>query len=188
MNKKVFWFDVETTGLDAKRQDIIQLAYLIEIDKEIKEEGSLRLQPFNYATIDKMALEVSKTTIEDLKTYQSPPRAYQLIVSHLDKYVDKYNKQDKFAPAGYNIGFDTRFLKEFFLKNNNKYYGAYFNYHLLDVFSLLFILEYKGLLKLENYKLETVAKYFDINYHSHNALDDIKTTRIVFQKLLQYIK
>ena len=37
MDKKVFWFDVETTGLDSKIHDIIQLACIIEINGEIKE-------------------------------------------------------------------------------------------------------------------------------------------------------
>ena len=57
-DKKLFYFDIESTGLDNKRNDIISLAYLIEINKEIKEEGELFMQPFRYDTINAKALEV----------------------------------------------------------------------------------------------------------------------------------
>ena len=42
---KIFYFDTETTGLDPKRHDIIQLAYIVEINGEVKEEGEFKLQP-----------------------------------------------------------------------------------------------------------------------------------------------
>jgi len=188
MNKKIFWFDTETTGLNAKKQDIIQLAYLVDINGEIKEEGNFYIQPFDYKTIDNGALELSGIKIEDLKTYPKPQLIYSKLVNILDKYVDKYNRKDKFHSAGYNVRFDVDFLREFFFKNNNKYYGSYFDYHVLDPITFLYFMEYKGLIKLENYKLETVAKYFNINFEAHNALEDIKTTRKIIQKLLPYLK
>lgn len=188
MNDKVFYLDTETTGLDERKNDIIQLSYLVEINKEIKEEGQFFIQPFDYGAIQPRALEVSKTTIEQLKGYEQPNIVYKKVVNILDKYVDKYNRQDKFSPAGYNVGFDVGFMKNFFFKNNDKYWGSYFTYHFLDVFNFVYILEYKGLLKLDNYKLITVAKFFGIDFDAHDSLSDIKTTREVFLKLLEYIK
>ncbi len=188
MNKKVFYLDAETTGLDPKKNDIIQLAYLIEIDGEVKEEGDIYCQPFDYNTVNAKALEVNQLSTAKIKEFPTPQEAYGKLIKILDKYVDKYDKKDKFSPAGYNAGFDTNFLKQFFFKNNNKYYGAYFDYHILDPSVLLFILEYRGLLKLENYKLETVCKHFGIELKAHNAMSDIKATREVFYKLLEYLK
>jgi len=52
----------------------------------------------------------------------------------------------------------------------------------------LYILDYKGILNLESYKLENVAKYFNIKHNTHNALEDIKVTREIFYKLLEYFK
>jgi len=187
-DKKTFWFDVETTGLDAQKHDIIQLAYIIEINGEIKEEGSFKCQPFDGNTIDAKALEINKTTIKDLRTYPTPQKGYNYLITILDKYIDKYNKEDKFFPAGKNVRFDVDFLKQFFYKNNNKYYGAYFNYHLVNIDSLLYILDYQGLINLESYKLATVAKYFGIDFNAHDAGEDIRTTRQVFYKLLEYLK
>jgi DNA polymerase-3 subunit epsilon len=185
--KKVFFFDTETTGLDCKKQDIIQLAYMIEIDGEIKEEGSLYTQPFNYDTIQQEALNTNKLTVEQLKAFPSPSVTFMQLKRVLNKYIDKFNKLDKFSPAGYNVNFDVGFLREFFFKNKDKYYGSYFDYHLLDPIPVLHLLEYKGLIKLPNYKLVTVCEYFNINIDAHEALSDIKATRQVIQKLLTYI-
>lgn len=187
-DRKIFFFDVETTGLDPKKQDIIQLAYIIEINGEIKEQGSFRCQPFNYDTIEKSALGVNKITVEELKTFKTPQQAYRELKNVLLKYVDPYNKKDKFSPAGYNVRFDVDFLKEFFFKNGDKYYGALFDYHVLDVFTLAYVLEFKGHLNLDSFKLINVAKSFDIDFVAHDALADIETTREVFYKMLEYVK
>ena len=187
-SKKLFYFDVETTGLDCNKHDIIQLAYLIEIDGEIREEGNLKCQPFSYNTIDSKALEINRSSVDNLRKLPTPQVIYNQLIKRLDKYVDKYNKEDKFSPAGFNVRFDVDFLKQFFCKNNNKYYGAYFDYHLLSVDVLLHLFDYKGLIKLENYKLVTMAKHFGINFNAHDALSDIKVTRKVLYKLFDYIK
>lgn len=188
MNKKLFYVDVETTGLDSKRNDIISLAYLIEINKEIVEEGELFTQPFRYDTINAKALEVNKLTIAQIKQFPTPQETHNKLVQVFDKYIDKYNKNDKFISCGYNVRFDVAFLSEFFLKNNHKYLFSYIDHHQLDVFNSLYILDYKGLIALDDYKLETVAKYFKIEHNAHNALSDIKVTRQIFYRLLTYLK
>lgn len=188
MNKKIFYLDVESTGLDPQKHDIIQLAYIIEIDGEVKDRGVFHIQPFNYKTIDQSALEISHTTVKDLLMYPEPREVYKKLTSLLDKYIDKYNKQDKFSPGGFNVNFDKEFLKNFFLKNNDKYFGSYFDYHILDPVTFLYLLDYKGLLKLENYKLVTVCKHFNIPIEAHDALSDIEATRKVILKLMEYLK
>lgn len=185
---KIFYFDVETTGLDPQKNDIIQLGYIVEINGQVKKEGEFKLQPINYATINKAALEVNKTTIEDLKTYPQPQLVHRQIVSLLDKYVDKYNKNDKFIVAGYNVDFDLGMFEEFFKKNNHKYFWSYFDYHKLDPITFIFMLEYKGLIKLESHKLVNVCKYFGIEINAHDALSDIKATRALIYKLMEYLK
>ena len=185
---KIFYFDTETTGLDPKRHDIIQLAYIVEIDGKIVDENSFRLQPSNYDTIEKAALEVNKTTIEQLKGYPESQLVHGQIVNLLDKYVDKYDKMDKFLPAGYRINFDMDMFREFFKKNNHKYFGSYFGYHMLDPIPFLFFLELKGLIKLESHKLVDVCKHFGIELDAHDALSDIKATRQLIYKLMEYLK
>lgn len=189
MTKKVFWFDVETTGLNPNEQDIIQLAFLIEIDGEIVESQNMIMQPFDYDTISQEALDVHGRTIEEIKTYPDPRKTYADLISVLDKYIDKYNSSDKFQPAGYNARFDMDFLREFFIKNGDKYYGSWFNYKAIDPMSLLYLLDGIGNVTLENYKLPTVCKHFDIPLDAHDALNDIKATRDLTKLICsRYIK
>ena len=177
MGKKVFWLDVETTGLDPEQQDIIQLAFLIEIDGEIAESQNMLMQPFNYNEVQQDALDVHGRTIEEIKTYPDPRKTYTDLISVLEKYVDRYNPSDKFHPAGYNARFDMDFLRQFFIKNGDVYYGSWFNYKAIDPMSLLHILDGIGSVSIENYKLETVCKHFDICHDAHDALSDITATR-----------
>ena len=185
---KLFWVDSETTGLNCKTNDIISLGYLVEIDGEIVDSGEIFCQPFDYNTINQAALEVNNLSIAKIKEFPTPQETYNKLIKVLDKYVDRYDKTDKFSPAGFNVGFDVGFLREFFFKNNDKYYGAFFDYHLLSIDSLLYLFDYQGLIKLENYKLITVAKHFNIEFSAHNALEDIRVTRQIFYKLLEYFK
>jgi len=188
LSEKVFWFDVETTGLIPKKHDIVQLGYIIEINHNIVEEGKFLAQPFNYDTIEKSALECNKLTIETIKTFPEPKKVHLQILALLDKYIDKYNKQDKFIAAGYNVDFDIQMFNEFFKKNNHLYFWSYFDYHKLDPITFIFMLEYKGLISLENHRLANVCKYFGININAHDALEDIKATRELVYKLMGYLK
>jgi len=189
MSKKIFWFDVETTGLDSVLQDIVQLAFLIEIDGKIVESQNMLMQPFNYETIQQDALDVHGRTIEEIKTYPNPRKTYTELITILEKYVDRYNRSDKFHPAGYNSRFDMEFLKQFFIKNGDIYYGSWFNYKAIDPLSLLHILDGIGSVSLENYRLETVCKHFDICLDAHDALSDITSTRDLTKLICsKYIK
>lgn len=185
---KILWFDVETTGLDAKTNDIISLACLIEIDGAIVDSLELKIQPINWNTISPEALKINGFTIDDLQTFDEPKVAHQKLVTFLSRHVDRYNKHDKFQPAGYNVGFDIGFLSEFFKKVGDKYFGAWVDYHKLDVASLLQLLTLKNVLCLSSYKLVNVVKEFDIEINAHNAMSDIEATRTLCYKLLNKIE
>ena len=148
----------------------------------------MKIRPFNFENIEKGALEVNKKTIEEIKKYPEPQTMHKSIVARLDEYVDKYNKKDKFIPAGYSVKFDMDIFREFFKKNNHKYFGSYFGYHMLDPVPFLMFLEYKKLIKLDSYKLVDVCKYFNIKIEAHDALSDIKATRELIHKLMTYLK
>ena len=177
MSKKIFWFDVETTGLNPEQQDIVQLAFLIEIDGSIVESGNMLMQPFNYDTISQESLDIHGRTIDEIKKYPDPRKIYAELIRVLEKYVDRYDKADKFHHAGYNSRFDLDFLKQFFIKNKDKYFGSWFNYRAVDPLSLLYTLDGIDKVSIPNYKLETVCKYFDIPIKAHDALSDITATR-----------
>lgn len=184
---KIWWFDVETTGLDPYRNDIISLACIIDIDGQIKEEFNLYMQPFNWTNIESSALKINGITKEQLKTFMSPNEAHLKLKSYLQKYVDPYNRNDKFQAGGYNNDFDVKFMSNFFKKCGDKYFGSWIDYHRFDPQVIMQFLHLKGDIKLPDYKLKTIANYFGIDIKAHDAMSDIKTTREIVYKLLPKI-
>ena len=186
--KKILWVDCESTGLDSKLNDIIQLAMMIEIDGEIKEKHNFFMQPFSYDNISMEALKINGRTIEEIKTFPMPQEVYKQVLAIFDKYINKFDKFDKFSPGGYNVGFDRGFMNEWFIKNGNKFFGSYVDYHLIDPHPVIGLLEYKGILKLENYHLETSCKFFNIEIKAHDAMSDIEATRELTLKIMEHLK
>lgn len=182
---KNIYLDVETSGLNPLKHSIIQLSGLIEIDGELVEEFDYRIQPFPGEPLSKASLEICNITIEDLQTYPTPEVVYKEFCSVLAKYVNKFDKQDKFFLIGYNSRFDDEFLRSFFLKNADEYYGSWFWWPSLDVAVMAAILTKEHRHKFPNYKLETLAKYFGIEIQGnlHDALTDCKITRTLYKIL-----
>ncbi len=186
--QKLIYTDVETTGLFPGKHDIIQLSGIIEIDNKEVDRFDYHVQPFSYENIDKKALEHNGKTIEDLKTYLDPEEAYVAFTTLLSKHVDKYNKNDKFYIIGYKGDFDLRFMHEFWKKNNDKYFGSFFNWRVIDPIYLIDFLEIKGELNIENRKLKTICDHFNIEINPHEAMSDIKATRTLFKQLLDRLE
>ncbi len=181
---KTLWFDTETTGLDPKENDIVQIAALYEVDKEIVDKIQLQMQPINWGSVSEEALKVNGYTLDDLRGFMPADAAYCQLVKFLNKYIDRYNKADKLLSAGQNVRFDIDFLRQFFFKNNNQYFGAYFDYHALDLQAMTALLVRNKMLEVENFKLTTVAEAVgvDLGENAHDAMNDIIATREVFIK------
>lgn len=185
---KILYTDTETTGLDPKKHDIIQIAGIVEIDDIIKEEFNFTCQPFSYENIDQEALKVNGISVETLKTYPAPKETYRKLITIFNKYIDRYNKKDKFIPAGHNVSFDVDFLFNFFKKNGDNYCGSYLDYHKLDSVTMGMILKIYGKEKFDNLKLKTIADYYKLEIAAHDALSDIRASREVIKKFKDYLK
>ena len=175
--KKALYLDVETTGLNPYKHDVIQIAALVEINGEVKEEFEAKLAPFDYAAIDPKALGIHGYTVDALKTFPHPREVHGSFCSLLSRYIDKFNRSDKFCPVGYNVRFDVDFMKNFFDKCGDKYFGSWFNWKLVDPLSRLYELDYERKIALPDYKLSTVCTHFNIPLKAHDALSDIRATR-----------
>jgi len=186
---KVFYFDCETSGTNPNRNDILQMAGLIEIDGQVIDSFKLHCQPFDYGTIEQGALDCNGLTIEQIKTFPTPQETYSELLKILGNHVNKYDRTDKFYLAGQKIGFDADFLQAFFEKNNDKYFGSWVNRRYIDLLALTRILNYVGVLKTENDKLGTLAEMFGVSLDAHDALEDIKATREILKIMIgKYIK
>ncbi len=185
---KLIYLDTETTGLDPVKNDIIQLAGIVEIDGVVKEEFNIRCQPFSYENIQQQSLDTNKMSLDMLKQFQTPQIAYKQFVTILDRYIDKFNKSDKFIPVGQNVKFDLDFLRQFFVKNNNKFFGSYVDYHSIDLMVLSGFFTMIGKINPVNLKLGTIAEIMKVEFDAHDALEDIRATREILFSFRQFIK
>lgn len=190
MNKIIF-IDTETGGVNAEKSALIQLSGIIEVDGTEKEKFNFYIKPFENSEVNQKALEVQGRTLEELGTekYIDESIIYKKFLEILDKYIDKYDKNDKFIVAGYNVKFDIDILKALFERNNNKFLFSYFNSSMLDPLYSVRLLQVASMLPvLENNKLETWCKYFNIELKAHDSLQDITATKKLIEKLIELIK
>lgn len=187
-NIKLLYFDVESTGVDPIVNDIIQISGIVEINDEVKEEFNFRVQPHSYENISKEALEVNGITIEQMKEYPTPQETLSKLIKIFDKYVFKFNKSDKFFPVGHNIRFDIDFLFQFCKKCNFNYLGSYLDYHKADTMGLLMSLMIARKIPVSGIKLVNACEENNIELLSaHDALADIRATRLLWKKLCERI-
>lgn len=182
---KIFYADTETTGLDPKLNEIFQFALIVEIDGEVKEEASVLMRPDHPETISDDALRVTGKTREQLLALPSRKEGYHKLLAILAKYVDKYNRADKFQWVGQNPQFDMGFTRALWEQQGDKYFGSWFDNRAADLISLAVAMKMKGHIKPESFKLAVLCDLFGIKLDAHDALNDIRATRLVFRELME---
>lgn len=186
--KKVLWFDLETTGIDPERNGIIQFAALVEIHGEVVDSLEIKLQPHQGALISKEALVVNGVSEEDIRGFMRHDEAFRHIDAFLSRHVSRFDRNDKFYPAGYNVQFDLEFLSRMFKRYDQYGIGTFVNWRRIDPLPLLYYMEYIDKISLDNYKLQTVCDYFGIPLNSaHDAMADVKATRELMKHIREYI-
>lgn len=190
MTTKLFWFDTETTGLSPIDSSMVQLAGLVEIDGEIKEEVNLLFKPDPKKKINLEALAVNKRTEEELSTFPDAKIGICCLQGTFEKYVNRFDSSDKFVPVGFNVNFDLDFLRETWrqaLPQDRYGVGCFFFNAPIDIRTYLGKLVATGGLRLPNYKLVTACCHFDIPMGSgaHDALNDIRATRELMYRCIK---
>lgn len=186
---KLLFFDLETTGIKFWRNGIHQISGEIVIDGESKESFNFNVCPHPQCEIDEEALQVCNVTREQILAYRPMKEVYDDFVRMLSKYVDKYNKKDKFFLVGYNnASFDNSFLKAFFVQNGDNYFYSWFWVNSIDVM----VLSTQHLLNkraaMPDFKQETVARALGISINPaklHDASYDIQLTKEIYKRLTQ---
>lgn len=183
MKRKILWFDVETTGMDAETCSIWQIAGIIEVDGEIKQGFKFHIAPYK-PEINPKALEIGGVTEEQIRDYRSAAEVFQDLSRMLKKHVNPYDRNDKMAIAGYNVGFDEEFLRAFWKHHNDQFYGSIFWSGRIDVLSQALDALLKERHRLPNFKLGTVAEHLNIPLdNAHDALADVTATREIYHLL-----
>lgn len=174
---KLLFLDTETTGTDLSKHSVHQISGAIVIDGKVIEVFDIKFRPRKDAIIDNEALTTTNITKDELLSRElSYEQGYKTFLNILDKYINKYNRADKFFLAGYNVHFDKDFIYRLFVDNSNNYWFSYIWGNHIDVMVLLtpVLAEQRPLMK--DFKQGTVAKYLGFDFDEtklHDALFDI---------------
>jgi len=168
--KNLIIIDVETSGLDPVKNDIIQLgAVKLNNNYDITERFSIETKPINKNNWDKKAEKVHKISLKHLMSV-----AFSLKTA-LDFFDEWVGNPKKYLLGGWNVCFDAAFLLESYKKINKKFL---FDYHFIDVNSLVYFSQGKIL------KLNEAKKVFKINnYNIHDAMNDCISTALILKRI-----
>ena len=172
MPRKILAFDLESSGI-GREYGLQQFAGIIYINGKKTDELKLDIKIFENDKIDQKAIDVHGL---DPKFGIPPESAYKQIIDFFSKYVAKYDKNDKFTPLAFNGVFDLDHLNYFFEKNNDKYFGSWQNWNLIDPLPYFRVMRYLRLIDLPNLKLKDLCEHYGIELKAHDALSDIQAT------------
>ena len=176
---KLIFLDTETTGL-SNLHGVIQIAGFIYVGGKLMEKFSFQAAPLPNDKIDERALEVHGMGREMIESFEPASVVYKRFTEMLGKYIDKFNKNDKFWMLGYNVAFDERMLRAWFDKHGDKYFGSWFAWPSVDVAQLFALCCLKGLAeKPVKMKLIDSCRAMGLSWDeeaAHDALYDIEQT------------
>lgn len=154
-------FDLETTGLEASSDRIIEIGALKYKNNELVDEFSILINP--EIELPPVITKITGLKDEDLKDKET-------IENVLPKFITFIEDLPLIA---HNSEFDLGFIE-----GNIKRLGLnMISNKNIDTIEIARIY----IPKAYNYKLETLKKYFHLEYGSHRSVDDCKTTNYVYQ-------
>jgi DNA polymerase-3 subunit epsilon len=203
--QKIIFIDVETTGTNPERHGLTQISGCVQIGDEVRESFDYFVRPFPKDEIESAALEVTGIDRRQFlmpdhpdhlavpgQDFEDPGAIYDRMVTMLGKYISKFDKNDKFQFVGYNAhSFDMPFMRRFWEKNNDRFFGSWFWYPCLDVMLVWAQILQPVRGELTNFKLATVARHCGIKVDDsrlHDSSYDIELTRELWLSATEIIK
>mgnify|MGYP006315861221 FL=1 len=183
MTHILYCLDVETTGLDPLKNEVIELSIKRMSDGE---QRTWFIKPNNINDIDPVSLKLNHHVLEDLlhKTVEGREKykPQEEVLIDIENFLneDGLSTRNR-VPMGQNIGFDVAFLNQLW-KNNNAHDTYPFGYHVVDTMIMEFMLDLaKGSMK-ESYSLSALSKHYGVkNEKAHSADADVRCTAKVFE-------
>lgn len=183
--RKICYIDTETGGVEPERHALLTVAAIVEIGGDIMGSKKWRVKPWPGDDVEERALDVNGLTREEIAQFPEPEEFLQDFQQFLSEYVNKFDRLDKFVPAGYNVRFDLDFLRAFFGKGGDRYFGSWFSNYPIDPFPVICWLHATGKLILPDLKLGTICDHFAIplGEAAHDAMADILATKTLIEIL-----
>lgn len=184
-NKDLLLLDIEATGVNVAKHEMIQLAAIL-LDKKTLEEKkvfSSYIKPKHWANRDPGAMAICKITWDQVK--DAPP---------LKKVLQQFDKTfgGNVIPSTYGGNLDAIFLTAAYRNSGLKYP---FEYHTFNMWPIcyLYMAKHKKLInkkRFVGFSLEDIADHFKVprEQDRHDALGDCRYEAAVLRKLVKAIK
>jgi len=173
--------DIETTGLDAHKHEIIEIGCIIvrQVQSmsgipgvEIIEEIDLKIKPERIEDADPEAMKFNYYSQEEWKDAISLREAMEIFAE----------KTKGAALVAQNVTFDWNFLEEAFRKTGIK---NEMHYDRLDTLSMAFAIEYNNP-EAQKFSLRAMCERHGVkNERAHSALPDTRAMFEIYKKLLK---
>lgn len=174
----LLWVDVETTGLDANYNEIVQMAAICG-DQTFNEASSR--QPTEW---DAMAYLMHMDRLDN-GSHQAL-RKSDLMSSFIKfvKIVKTKTKLKKLVLAGHNVQFDVKHIEQQAQREGINNIMQLFDYHFVDTFPIAYTLRQIGHYKPEqSLSLKALCEAEDIKSETpHEALSDVLAASKLYEK------
>lgn len=184
-DRRFLLLDLETTGFDEKKHQILEVGMLILENGKIIDSLEIKIKHKEYL-VTLGAMKANK--IDLLKHDEEAIDTKNAAINILD-FLRKNKSEDKFIVVGQNINFDIKFIEEMFLKEwKIKDFRGLVSYRVLDIMQLAMIRNLEGKIKLEKQDLDTILNTLEIPIPEtrHSAITDCKLEFEVLKKLFEY--
>lgn len=184
-NKDLLIVDVESTGTDFQKHELIEIAAVLLDKKTLKEKRVFEsfIKPRRWRQRDPEAMVVNKLTWEQLKNAPD-------LKAVLRKFQRTFGSNVVITPYGGIL--DTAMLQAAYKQCKMRYQ---FDYHVFNIWPLCYAyMAKKKLLKnrkrFSGFSLEDIAKHFKITTPGkrHTALADCRLEAEVLRKLMKHYK
>lgn len=175
-NKTLAFIDIETTGRDVLKHEVIEIGCVLVRDTgsghEIKDEFEIKIKPEHIETAEPEALRVNGYNESEW-----------LFATTLEQAIKTLAEKTKDAVmVAHNVGFDYSFLAVAFAKTEIENQMFYAN---LDTISLA-VAKLGDNPAVKRYTLRSLCEYFGIrNERAHTALADARATFEIYKKLME---
>lgn len=177
-NSDLLLLDLETTGSDPNRHEIVEIGAILLDCGTLDEKAAFesRVRPTHFERADPTALRIHGLTEQDLEYAPSSDEV-------LSAFVKTFGLN--YALCGWNIGFDTAFLRQYFDQAGRIEEFNQLDYHRLDLWSALQLSWVSGKFPVEPRSLTDVCSWLGINRRQkHNALEDARIAAQVLRHIV----
>lgn len=193
MNYTFYVTDIETTGLDSHKHDVIELSlYRLGADAEVAQK-TWCLKPLNPDAIDPVSLKINGHKLEDLlhKTKEGRERYLDpnQVLVEVENWLaeDNVRREDRFL-IGQNVSFDKERLEQLWVKCNSED-SFPFGRRIIDTMVVELFFDFCKGQFAQGYSLANLLKKYGAkNEKAHTAAADVKATKEVFEKQVEFMQ